>query len=109
MLNDNYKKQLKVEFEGLKQLYKFLLNKNLLDVSFNDFVLHCINKGIYNNNIIDFIDNIDFENVEEEIVKPKPKNKWLNFIREYSQKHNMSFRFAMSDPKAKEEYLKLKG
>ena len=106
MLNENYKKQLEYEYMGVKQLFMFLLNEKLVDSNFNDFLLHCINKGIYDSNIIDFIDNVELIEGKEE--KPKTKNRWLSFIKEYSKKNNLSYRQAMSDPNAKQEYLKFK-
>ena len=40
-----------------------------------------------------------------EVKAPKKPNAWINFLRQYSAEHNVSYSSLIGDPKIKELYI----
>ena len=112
-MNKNYREKLESELSSIHRLYDFLNKKEQIEISFSQLLLHGIKLGIYDNRILeithnnkkDVIKKTDPNNIHL-VEKKKHRNKWLSFLKDYSERNNISFGKAMKDPNAKIEYKK---
>ena len=107
-MNQQYKRQLELEYIGLKSLYNYLEKEKMIQLTLEEFLMKCINDGIYDYKILDIMEN-DQKKLEEESSNQnsKLKNKWLAFVSQFSKDHNISYKEAMSSEEAKKEYRSL--
>ena len=106
-MNQYYKRQLKIEYIGIKKLYNFLEHNKMIQLTLEEFLKKCINDGIYDYKILEIMEN-DYEtNKESNNLDNKIKKNWLAFVSEYSKDHNISYKDAMSSDEVKLEYKKL--
>ena len=46
-MNQYYKRQLELEYVGLKSLYNYLEKEKMIQLTLEEFLMKCINDGIY--------------------------------------------------------------